>query len=227
MLTRLNRVSEAVEVLQLALATTPENARWEVYQALAFAQLGLDRDAGIFSLSRAIESTPDTETRCTLIYNRGTFRINEPGDRAAAEDDFAYVIEKSTRLTLRHSALRARARLRAERHDYEAAIANYTQVLADADATPRTAVSAWMDRGALYREQGYHAKAIADWTRAITAADADHLQKFRSLEARAQAFEETGQSRAAAADYEAMSRYSAISRDYYEELQQKITRLRS
>jgi len=227
MLTRLNRGDEAVEVLQSALANTPEDARWEVYQALAFAQQDSDREAAIFSMSRAIESAPDIQTRCSLSYNRGVMRMNKPGERAGAEDDFTYALDHSTSSTMRHSALRARARFYTERQNYDAAIADYTHVLDDAEATPRTAVSAWMDRGALYKEQGHHAEAIADWTRAINAADANQLQRFRALEARAQAYEETGQPQAAAADYEVMTRDYSLDRDYHEELLQKIAQLRS
>ena len=227
MLTRLNRGGEAVEVLQSALANTPEDARWEVYQALALAQEDSDREAAIVSMSRAIESAPDIQTRCSLSYNRGVIRMNKPGERVGAEDDFTYALDHSTSSTMRHSALRARARFYTEQQNYDAAIADYTHVLDDAEATPRTAVSAWLDRGGLYREQGHHAKAIADWTRAITAADANQLQRFRALEARAQAFEETGQPQAAAADYEAMTRDYSLDRDYHEELLQKIAQLRS
>jgi tetratricopeptide (TPR) repeat protein len=226
MLVRLDRSTEAIGVLESALAGATDGSRWEILQALALAQQDDDREAAILSLTRAIECAPDAETRCTLAYNRGVIRLAANGDRPGAREDFTYAADHSATSTLRHSALRARARLLTEGNDYDAAIADYTRILDDADATPRTAVSAWLDRGGLYREQGLRDEAIADWTRAIDAADATQQQRFRALEARAAAFEETGQSRQAAADYEALLAYSAIARDYRVELEGKLARLR-
>jgi tetratricopeptide (TPR) repeat protein len=226
MLTRLNRHDEAVEQLQKAVELVPGEERWTAHQSLGLAQQNLDLAAAIASFTCAIECSPMLETTCGLTYNRGALR-SEAAAGAAAIEDFTFVVDRSESPTLRHSALRARARERARGGDHDGAIADFTQLLADAQATPRTAVSAWMDRGALYRLQGRHADAIADWTCAIGAADASPEQRFRSLEARARTLEEAGQPLAAAEDYEAMAGYSAMSRENREELLQSVARLRT
>jgi hypothetical protein len=124
------------------------------------------------------------------------------------------------------SALRSRARVHTHLCDYDAAIADYTQVLAASDRSPRMAVSAWMDRAALYCMQKHDVEAMADLTCAIDAADAEPLQRFRALEARAELLENTGQSLAAAADYETMAEYRSATPEYRQELRRKAARLR-
>jgi tetratricopeptide (TPR) repeat protein len=225
MLVRLNRTDEAIEVLQQALDVVPDEERYEVYQAMALAQQQPDSAAAIRSVTSAIDCAPQLELACGLTYTRGVLHLNT-GEGEAALADFSFVADRSTNTTLRHSALRARARLQTDCNDYDAAIADYTRVLDDAASTPRTAVSAWMDRGMLYRVQGRTNEAIADWTRAIDAADADPLQRFRTLEARAQLLEETGELLAAADDYETMSAFTNASPGYREELKRNVARLR-
>jgi tetratricopeptide (TPR) repeat protein len=226
MLARLNRQDEAIGVLQQALDAVPDEARYEVYQAMALAQQESDPEAAIQNLTTAIACSPQLEITCGMTYNRGVLRLSVDADSPLAVDDFSFVAHRSTSTTLRHSALRARARALTDRNDHDGAIADYTTLLAEAQSTPRTAVSAWMDRGILYRLQGRTADAIADWTRAIDAADAGSLQRFRSLEARAQVLAESGQRLAAAADYEAMASYTNASRNYRDELRRTAARLR-
>jgi len=224
-LVRLNRPGEAIAVLNQALDRVVEGERYEVFQALAMAQQETDPHAAIHSLTSAIECSPQLEVACGLTYNRGVLHTNA-GDHASALVDFSFVADQSTIAALRQSALRARARGHSQLNNYDAAIADYTQLLTGAESSPRMAVSAWMDRGALYHLQHREAEAVADWTRAIDAADAGPLQRFRSLEARAQVFEASGQALAAAADYEAMAEYTNASRDYRDELRRNAARLR-
>ena len=224
MLVRLNRVDEAIATLTQALGRVPENERYEVLQALGLGYQQTDSNAAIDCFTSAIACAPDAEIACGLRSNRGVLRL-EAGQRRAAIEDFSFVIDTTTNIALRLSALRSRARIRTELHDTDGAIADFTQLLADAELSPRMAVSAWMDRGALYNAQHRDAEAIADWTRAINAADATALQRFRSLEARAQVLEASGQKLAAAADYEAMAQYANAAREYREELRQKAAQL--
>jgi tetratricopeptide (TPR) repeat protein len=225
MLVRLNRVDEAIATLTQALDRVPENERYEVLQAMALAYEQTDRDSAIDCFTSAIECAPDPEIACGLRSNRGVLRL-EAGQRRPAIEDFSFVIDTTANTALRLSALRSRARIRAELDDTDGAIADFTQLLADADSSPRMAVSAWMDRGALYHAQHRDVEAIADWTRAIDAADATALQRFRSLEARAQVLEASGQKPAAAADYAAMAQYTNAAREYREELRQKAAQRR-
>lgn len=225
MLVRLNRVDDAVPVLQEALLAATDDTRCEILQALALAQQDSDPAGSIESFTRAIECSTNPEIACALAYSRGVIRGKTAASRAAAIDDFTFVIERGTIATARHSALFARARLRAD-DDRDGAIADHTQILADADATPRTAVTAWIERGALYYAQGRARDAIGDWTRAIDAADAEPVQRFRALEARAQAFEHLGERGAAADDYEAMTRFGSVSARYRDELTRTIASLR-
>ena len=224
MLVRLNRVDEAIATLTQALDRVPEHERYEVLQTLGLGYQQTDCDAAIECFTSAIACAPDPEIACGLRSNRGVLRL-EAGQPRPAIEDFSFVIDTTTNIALRLSALRSRARIRAELHDTDGAIADFTQLLADADSSPRMAVSAWMDRGALYGAQHHDAEAIADWTRAIDAADATAEQRFRSLEARAQVLEASGQ-QLAAADYEAMAQYSNAAREYREELRQKAAQLR-
>jgi tetratricopeptide (TPR) repeat protein len=203
----------------------PDEERYEVFQALALAQREADPQAAIQSLRAAIECSPQLEIECVLTYNRGVDRTGA-GDHAAALADFSFVVNKCTETPIRQSALRARARAHTELKNYDAAIADYSEVLAHAESTPRMAVSAWMDRAALYKLQHRHTEAIEDLTRALAAADADQLQRFRSLEARAELFERSGQALAAASDFEAMAEYTNASPEYRGELRRKAARLR-
>lgn len=226
MLARLDRPDEAVPLLQQALRTAPREKQFELHQAMALALQESDPQAAISSFTHAIACAPLPEIACTLTYNRGVLRSNIATEYDAAMADFSFVAEDGENSTIRHSALRARARLRAKKQDYDGAIADYTQILDEAAATPRTAVSAWMDRGAVYHTQGRYAEAIADWTHAIDAADATQQQRFRALEARAQTLDKSGQYTAAADDYEAMARFSAVAPAYTEQLRQTAKRLR-
>ncbi len=225
MLVRLNRVDEAIATLTQALERVPENERYEVLQVMGLAYEQTDCKAAIDSLTSAIACAPDPELACGLRSNRGVLRLKADQRRPAIED-FSFVIDTTTNIALRLSALRSRARIRAELHDTDGAIADFTQLLEDADSSPRMAVSAWMDRGALYNAQHRRGEAVADWTRAIDAADVTALQRFRTLEARAQVLEESGQKLAAAADCEAMAQYTNAAREYREELRQKAAQLR-
>jgi tetratricopeptide (TPR) repeat protein len=224
-LARLDRSAHAIEALEEVPATMEGGERYEVYQAMALAQQALDPRAAIDSLTSAIACAPQLEIACTLQYNRAVVRF-EAALRDEALEDFSFVVERSTSPVMRHSALRARARLLTEGSDHDGAIRDYTRLLAEAEATPRTAVSAWMDRGWLYRLQGRSAEAIADFTRAIESADCESLQRFHSLDARAQELERSGQHRAAAADYETMASYSEVPRERREELLRTAERLR-
>jgi tetratricopeptide (TPR) repeat protein len=225
MLLRLNRPHEAIAVLNRALGSVTDRERYEVLQALALAQQEADPEAAMQSLTCAIQCSPQVEIECGLMYQRGVHRI-DAGDHAAAVADFSWVVERCTGAGLRQSALRARARANTHLQNYDAAIADYTRVLVNAESTPRTAVSAWMDRAALYKLQHRDREAIEDLTRAIAAADASPLQRFRSLEARAELFERCGQAMAAASDYQAMSEYTSASPEYREELRRNAARLR-
>jgi tetratricopeptide (TPR) repeat protein len=225
MLVRLNRVDEAIATLEQALDRVPDNERYEVLHVLAFAYEQTDRNAAIDYLTAAIACAPDPEIACGLRSNRGVQRLKADRPREAIED-FTFVIDTTTNIALRLSALRSRARIRTDLHQTDGAISDFTQLIEDADDSPRMAVSAWMDRGALYEAQDRHVEAIADWSRAIDAADATALQRFRSLEARAQVLEALGEKLAAAADYEAMAAYSNAAHEYREELRQKAARLR-
>ncbi|MGD9881002.1 MAG: tetratricopeptide repeat protein [Reyranella sp.] len=225
MLIRLNRIDEAIATLTRAFDRVPANERFEVWQALAIAYQETDRGRAIDCLTSAIDCAPGPEIASTLCYNRGVMRL-EAGQRQPAIDDFSFVIDTEADTALRLSALRVRAKGRAELNDADGAIADFTQLLADADSSPRMAVSAWMDRGALYAARHRAAEAIADWTRAIDAADATPLQRFRSLEARAQALESSGQKLAAAADCEAMAQYTNADSKYREELRRRAAQLR-
>src|SRR6185295_17154124 len=142
MLTRLNRPKEALPVLQQALVTAAEDTRFEIHQALALAQQDSDPAGAVESLTRAIECSPTPEIACSITYTRGVLKA-KASNLAAAIDDFTFVADHGTSATTRHSALRARAGLRADAGDPDGAIADFTQILADADSTPRTAVSAW------------------------------------------------------------------------------------
>lgn len=224
-LVRLNRLDEAIVVLKQALDRVPDELRYEVFQALALAQEESDLQAAIQSLTSAINCSPQHEITCVLTYNRGVYRT-KAGDQAAAVADFSFVVDKCTDTPIRRGALRARARVETELNNYDAAIADYTQVLAPGEGTPRTAISAWMDRAALYKVQHRNAEAIEDLTLAIAAADADLLQRFRSLEARAELYEACEQPLAAASDYEAMAEYMNADREYRDELRRKAAALR-
>jgi tetratricopeptide (TPR) repeat protein len=224
-LVRLNRPGEAIPVLKRALNSVPNEERCEVLQALALAHEELDPQAAIQSLTSAIESAPQLEIACLLTYNRGVNRTRA-GEQVAALADFSFVVDQCTETPMRQSALRARGLVHTLVKNYDAAIADYTQVLVEAESTPRAAVSAWMDRAALYKLQHRDAEAIEDLTRAIAAADADQLQRFRSLEARGELLEAAGQAIAAASDYEAMAQYMNASREYREELRRKAAYLR-
>ncbi|QND24512.1 hypothetical protein HB774_34560 (plasmid) [Rhizobium leguminosarum bv. viciae] len=227
-LTRLNRPIEAIAVLQEALTMSPADAHWEIFQQISFAQEAAAKDHltnAILSMTHAIESAPTADIKCTMTYNRGVIRAGALSTQAEADADFSFVVDHGSRV-IRHSALRGRARTRTIDGDYNGAIADYTQIVAEADATPRIAVSAWMDRGALYNKQERLDEAIADWTKAINAADAEPLQNFRSLEARGQALEKLGRRREAADDYEMAARFSSINKAYRAELRSTITRLR-
>jgi tetratricopeptide (TPR) repeat protein len=213
--------------LQQALLTAPCDELYEVHQAMAFAWEDVDPQAAIASLTKAIDCAPHPRIACSLTYNRGALRSKQNGaERTLAITDFSFVAKHSTDVAIRQTALRARARLHAEDQDRDAAVADYTEILRDSDSTPRTAVSAWMDRGAQYRLLGRNDDAIADWTRAIDAADAEPLQRFRTLEARAQLLEKLGRHEAAAADYEALTKFSSIAETYRDELAQTSARLR-
>jgi tetratricopeptide (TPR) repeat protein len=225
MLVRLDRSDEALPLLQQALLTAPHDALYELHQAMAFAWEGVDPQGAIASLTRAIDCAPLLETACVLTYHRGALRSKLPAERTVAIADFSFVAKRSADVAIRHDAFRARARLHAANQDHDAAIADYTEILQDPDATPRSAVSAWMDRGALYRMLGRNDDAIADWTRAIDAADAEPLQRFRTLEARAQLLEKLGRHEPAAADYEAMTKFSSVGEEYRAELAQTAARL--
>jgi tetratricopeptide (TPR) repeat protein len=225
MLVRLNRGDEAIPILTQALETVPHDERYDVFQALALARQEADLQAAVASATSAIECAPDLELACGLTSNRGVMRINA-GDYAGAVADFSFAIEKTTNPALRQSALRSRARAHTHLDDYAAAIADYTHVLAAADLSPRMAVSAWMDRGALHHLQKRDAEAIADLTRAIDAADAEPLQRFRALEVRARLLESSGHVLAAAADYEAMAEYTHVAREDRDELRRHAARLR-
>jgi tetratricopeptide (TPR) repeat protein len=224
-LIRVDRSDEAIMVLKRALKSVPEKQRHLVFQALALAQQKVDPQAAIQSLTSAIKCSPQLEIESVLTYDRGVHRT-EAGEHAAALDDFSLVVDKCTEPPIRQSALRARARVQTKLQNYDAAIDDYTQVLADTKSAPRMAVSSWMDRAALYKLQQRNAEAIEDLTRAIAAADADQLQRFRALEARAELFEGSGQALAAASDYEAMAGYRNASREYQLELRQKAAHLR-
>jgi tetratricopeptide (TPR) repeat protein len=226
MLVRLNRPEEALPVLKQALLTAPADRHYEIHQALALSQQDSDPAGAIDSFTRAIECAPTSDLASSITYSRGVIRSKAPSTRAAAIADFTFVIDDGSSATIRHSALRARAGLRADADDVDGAIADFTQILDDAAATPRTAVSAWMDRSAMYYRQGRMTEALADLTSAVRAADANPLQKFRSLEARAQLLEKLERGREAADDYESMTRFSSISRDYRAELTRTIARLR-
>jgi tetratricopeptide (TPR) repeat protein len=225
MLVRLNRCEEAIATLTQVLDRVAKNERYEVLQALGFAYEQTDFNAAIDCFTSAIACAPHPEIACGLRSNRAVLQL-KADERRGAIEDFSYVIDTTTNITLRLSALRSRALIRAELHDTDGAIADFTQLLGDADDSPRMAVSAWMDRGALYKAQQRDFEAITDWTRAIDAGDATALQRFRSLEARAEVFEASGQKLAAAADYEAMAQYTNASREYREELRQKAAQLR-
>ena len=226
MLVRLNQSTEALPILQQALLSAPSDELHEVHQAMALAWQDIDPQAAIASLTRAIDCAPLPEIACDLTYNRGALRSKLPTEHEAAMADFSFVVTHSIGAALRHSALRARARLHAEHQDCDAAIADYTKILRDSEAAPRTAISAWMDRGAAYRVLARYDDAIVDWTRAIEAADATPLQRFRTLEARAQLLEELGRYDPAAADCLAMTKFSSVAREYREELAQRAARLR-
>jgi tetratricopeptide (TPR) repeat protein len=223
MLVRLDRNAEAVAVLERALAIAPADERFEIHRSLALAYEPHDLAAAIHSLTCAIACVPDPELECALRYNRGVLRQKAVADDVASIEDFAYVVERAG-AALRHSALRARARVLTRRDDYEGAIADHTRVLEHAHETPRTAVSSWMDRGMLYRLQGRTSDAIADWTRGIEAADAHSDQRLKLLQARAELLEQTGRPLEAAADLEAMALHAKAPR---EELRAHAARLRS
>jgi tetratricopeptide (TPR) repeat protein len=226
MLVRLNRHAQAVPLLEQALAIATPEQRYEAHQSLALAHQPLDVSAAIHSLTCAIACAPHPELACGLRYNRGVLRMSDAADDATALEDFSYVIEHSANIPLRHSGLRARARVLTRRDDHAGAIADYTRVIEDAQETPRTAVSSWMDRGMLFHLQGRTADAIADWTLAINAADAGSQQRFRLLEARAELLEIAGNPLDAATDLEAMAAYTTASHDDREELRAHAARLR-
>jgi tetratricopeptide (TPR) repeat protein len=192
MLVRLNRPEEAVQALRTALKGAPQETHFEIHQALSFAQQDTDPAAAIASMTDAIACAPTPDQARMLWYNRGALRSKQRIDSDAAIEDFSFVVQHAASALERHSALLGRARLRAQSGDSVGAIADFSLLLNDADATPRLAVSAWMDRGALLHAAGGHADAIADWGHAIHAADAEPVQRFRSLEARAQALEALG-----------------------------------
>jgi tetratricopeptide (TPR) repeat protein len=229
MFARLGQVDEALVVLRQALNAAPKDEQYEIYQALAIAQQQTDLDGAIASLSSAIECAPELEIECALAYNRGVLRLRLRDNEAtnAALADFSLTADRSLSATLRHSALRARARVLTDRKKFDAAIADYTRILDEPDGSPRTAVSAWMDRGKLYQLQGRTPDALADWTRAIEAADATLHQKFRTLEARAALLEESKQFSAAAKDLEAMTEFANATRKCRDELKRDAERLRN
>jgi tetratricopeptide (TPR) repeat protein len=224
---RLNQPDQALPLLQQALPQAPREEQFDLHQAIAFAQQASDPQAAITSFTQAIACAPTPELACSLTYNRGALRAALPDEHGNAIADFTFVAANSWNAALRHSALRGRARLNSATQRYDDAIADYSQILADAGATPRTAVSAWMDRGAVYHTLGRYSDAIADWTQAINAADAEPRQRFRTLEARAQTLEKLGKFSAAADDYEAMARFSDIAPRYRDELNQQVAQLRA
>lgn len=225
MLVRLNRPEEAIPVLKQALLTATADRHFEIHQALAFCQQDSDPAGAIDSFTQAIECAPTPDLAVSLTYSRGVVRSKAPSTRAAAIADFTFAIDNGSSATIRHNALRGRGELRVA-DDVDGAIADFTRILDDAAATPRTAVSAWIDRSAMYCRQERMTEALADLTSAIRAADAVPLQKFRSLEARAQLLEKLERGREAADDYESMTRFSSISPDYRAELIRAIAQLR-
>ena len=227
MLVRLNQSREAITLLQQALLTAPPDELYKFHEVMAFAWGDINSQAAIASLTLAIDCAPLPEIACGLTYHRGALRSKLPAERTSAIADFSFAANHSVNAALRQGALRARARLHAENQDLDAAIADYTEILQDPDVAPRTAVSAWMDRGAAYRVLGRDDDAIADLTRAIDAADADPLQRFRSLEARARLLEKRGRREPAAADYEAMTKFSSVAGEYRAELAEIAARLRN
>ena len=226
MLVRLNRPEEAIPALRDALEGAPPDTLFEIHQALSLAQQENDPDAAIASMTDAIACAPTPDLARSLRYNRGALRSRQRIDSDAAIEDFSFVAEHAANAVERHSALLGRARLRSDGGDRDGAITDFTLLLGDADATPRLAVSAWMDRGALLHAAGRHVDAIDDWGKAIHAADAAPLQRFRTLEARAQVLEALGRKREAADDYERMIEFSDVAERYRVELRQLVSRLR-
>ena len=217
---RLGREEEAVEVLQRAMRTAAPDTLWQFHQALGLARCVSDMPSAVESFTRAMEHAPNASIRCGLTYDRGAVRI-EMGDAGLeqAVADFSVVIDHADSTEMHHAALRGRARALAALGRHDQAIDDYSSILEDPSATPRHAVSAWMDRGWLYQVVGRVADAIVDWT--------EPRQRFLALQARGEAYEKHEEHTRAADDFEAMSRFTAIAREYRDELRTRVAALRA